>query len=498
MPIDPSDLSKTAVLTFSDEFNAFSYWNGQAGTWDTGYPWTAANGGTNAGNGEEQWYINANYAPTAGLGTYAAQSGVLSITAAPASAAIRPFIDGYDYTSGMITTFHSFSQTYGYFEMRAKLPAGQGLWPAFWLLPTDQTWPPEIDIMEVVGSRPDQLVTSVHWDSGGHRMSSDTSVVSGMTTGFHTYGVDWQKDAITWYFDGQMVFRTATPVGMDKPMYMLANLAVGGEWPGSPGPSTNFPARLEIDYIRAYSSLSGDVGIDPTPPATGQALFSLPSTAAPRKTVLGSYAWDSLKGTSTHDKIIGKQGGDTMRGYSGSDTYYVENRYDRVIESTGRGIDTVRTDLVKYKLTANVENLVLTGKGDQVGIGNGLSNRLYSNNVGDNTLHGGAGNDQLIAGRYADTLIGGSGRDMFIFKKAPVRAGHIMDFTPGVDTLDLRGLFAGQQGNPVADGRLLFKDNGSGDVIVKVKVSSGAMVTVTVLDNVSPGELYAQADYFYV
>lgn len=498
MPINPSDLSRTAVLTFSDEFNAFSYWTGQAGTWDTGYPWTAANGGTNAGNGEEQWYINANYAPTAGLGTYSVQDGILAITAAPASAAIQQVIGGYDYTSGMITTHHSFSQTYGYFEMKAKLPAGQGLWPAFWLLPTDLTWPPEIDIMEVIGSKTDQLVTSVHYDSGGYQMSSDTTVVSGMTTGFHTYGVDWQKDAITWYFDGQQVFKIATPAGMDKPMYMLANLAVGGEWPGSPDSSTSFPARLEIDYIRAYSALPEDGGGGTQPPATGQKLFSLPGTVAARTTVLGTYAWDNLKGTSSHDRLVGKQGGDTMRGYAGSDTYYVENRYDKVIESVGNGIDTVRTALARYQLTANVENLVLTGRGDQVALGNGLNNRLFSNNIGDNTLSGGAGNDHLNAGLYADVLIGGSGRDQFIFKKAPVRAGHIKDFAPGIDMLDLRGLFTGQQGNPVADGRLIFKNNGAGDTLVKAKAASGAMFTVTVLDNVSPHELYAQADYFYM
>ena len=75
-----------------------------------------------------------------------------------------------------------------------------------------------------------------------------------MTTGFHTYGVDWQKDKITWYFDGAKVYETATPAGMDKPMYMLANLAVGGDWPGSPDGTTTFPATLQIDYIRAYSA----------------------------------------------------------------------------------------------------------------------------------------------------------------------------------------------------------------------------------------------------
>ena len=159
MPIDPKNLSVTAKLTFEDNFNAFNYWNGKSGTWDTGYPWTEANGGTNAGNGEEQWYVNANYAQTASLGTYTAQGGIMNIKAAPTPTALQSSVNGYAYTSGMITSFHSFSQTYGYFEMKAKLPAGQGLWPAFWLLPTDLSWPPEIDIMEVIGSAPNQLET---------------------------------------------------------------------------------------------------------------------------------------------------------------------------------------------------------------------------------------------------------------------------------------------------------------------------------------------------
>ncbi|MGO4573831.1 family 16 glycosylhydrolase [Microvirga sp. 2TAF3] len=500
MSIDPLSLSVSAILTFSEEFDAFSYWNGATGRWGTGYPWTAPNGGTNATNGEEQWYVNANYAPTSGLGTYSVNDGVFSITAARASAEIQSRINGYDYTSGMIMTFHSFSQTYGYFEIKAKLPAGQGLWPAFWLLPTDMSWPPEIDIMEVIGSEPNTLNTTVHYGSNLQRGAEIHA--ADMTTGFHTYGVDWQQNTITWYYDGQKVFQTATPADMHKPMYMLANLAVGGEWPGSPDATTTFPAKMDIDYIRAYSAKPG---VGPETPASAwtadpqQKPFILKISTKAKKTIAGTYEWDKLNGTSTHDKIIGKQGGDTMRGYKGDDTYYVENYADKVIEKSKMGIDTVRTDLAAYRLPANVENLELDGKGDQRGIGNSLNNRIVSNGGGDNRLEGGAGNDHLYAGRYADTLIGGAGRDQFIFKSAPVRAGHIKDFKPGIDVLDLRGLFKGYKGtDPVAEGLLFFDGDQLGNTVVKYRAGSGPIVTITTLDKVSPDALHAQADYFFV
>lgn len=501
MTIDPKNLSTTAKLTFQDNFNTVNYWNGDSGVWDTGYPWTGANGGSNTANGEQQWYVNANYAQTISLGTYSVQDGIMAIEAAPTPEAVRSHVDGFAYTSGMITTYHSFSQTYGYFEMRAKLPSDQGLWPAFWLLPTDLSWPPEIDIMEVIGSAPNQLETSVHYDAGGHQVNNKSTTVQGMTTGFHTYGVDWQTDRIIWYFDGAKVHEAPTPAGMDKPMYMLANLAVGGEWPGSPNATTSFPASLEIDYIRAYAAASGAVfSAAPVPGSLGErAPFYLPTSAKSKKDLIGTHNWDQLVGTATHDKIVGKEGGDRMSGGRGDDTYYVDHRGDRTIEKSKMGTDTVRTDLAVFRLATQIENLVLTGKGDQRAYGNNANNKILSNGVGDNTLSGSAGNDQLYAGRQADTLVGGSGIDQFIFAGAPKRAGHVKDFTPGVDMLDLRGLFKGSKPiDPVSEGRLFFHDSGSGDTIVKFKSISGAVSKITTLDNVLPSDLHAHVDYFYV
>jgi len=252
MSIDPKNLSATAVMTFDDEFNSLNLWNG-SGTWSTSYAWAQPNGVTLSGNGEQEWYINSMYAPTSSVKPWTVSNGILTLTAAPAAPSIQPLINNYQYTSGMITTYNSFSQTYGYFEMRAQLPQGQGLWPAFWLLPEDGSWPPEIDVMEVLGNDMTTLYTSVHTNSTGvHTSVGGNPKVADMSLGFHTYGVDWEASTITFYFDGQQVYQTATPSDMNKPMYMLANLAVGGGWPGNPDATTRFPAKFSIDYIRAY------------------------------------------------------------------------------------------------------------------------------------------------------------------------------------------------------------------------------------------------------
>ena len=157
-------------------------------------------------------------------------------------------LGGYRYFSGLISSQPSFAQTYGYFEMRAKIPRGKGLWPAFWMLPADFSWPPELDVMESIGD-PSAYYTTAH--------SAVTKMAAGLKTdiapdAFHTFAVAWDEKQIVWYVDGREVNRQPTPPDMHKPMYLVANLAVGGNWPGSPDGATRFPARMTIDYIRAY------------------------------------------------------------------------------------------------------------------------------------------------------------------------------------------------------------------------------------------------------
>ena len=256
MAIDPNNLQGTAHVTFDDEFNSLSLWNGSSGTWSTTFWYldpASSNGNTLDGNGEQEWYINSNYGPTSSVKPWTNANGILTLTAAPASADISPLINGYGYTSGEVNSYHSFSQTYGYFEMRAQLPSGQGFWPAFWLMPEGGAWPPELDVMEVLGSDTTRLYNTVHsLQTGSHTVAGDGGVtVADMSSGYHTYGVDWEPDYITWYFDGQAVYQTATPGDMHQPMYMIANLAAGGYWPGSVTPGS--VGQMNVDYIRAYA-----------------------------------------------------------------------------------------------------------------------------------------------------------------------------------------------------------------------------------------------------
>ncbi len=131
--------------------------------------------------------------------------------------------------------------------MRAKLPAGKGIWPAFWLLPTDLSWPPEIDIMESIGD-PSKVYVVLH--SNATKLEGVELQVT--PDAFHVFAVSWTAKEVIWFIDGREVRRTTTPADMHKPMYMLANIAVGGDWAGQPDASTRFPANFAIDYIRAY------------------------------------------------------------------------------------------------------------------------------------------------------------------------------------------------------------------------------------------------------
>lgn len=241
------------MLTFSDDFDTFRPFVGGHGTWRT----TFGDGRvddldqrTIRKNGELQVYADSAMHDTAGplgLDPFAIKNGALEITAARTGQGMAARLGGYAYTSGMISSQPSFAQRYGYFEMRATLPAGKGLWPAFWLLPSDLSWPPEIDVMESIGDPATVYVTA-------HSKTAEAKGFEAKLTGggFHTFAVSWDPKSLIWYVDGAEVGRQATPADMTKPMYLLANLALGGGWAGAPDATTRLPARYVIDYIRAY------------------------------------------------------------------------------------------------------------------------------------------------------------------------------------------------------------------------------------------------------
>lgn len=237
-------------LLFADEFNGTTL---DTGKWVTCYWWD--NDGCNiASNNELQWYQPDDV--IVNNGTLQLRAQQRSIDAADGNS--------YDYTSGMVTTGRNvsdisapakFTFAFGYAEIRAKIPKGQGLWPAFWLLPVDHNSKPEIDVMEILGHETDTIHFNFHYlNSEGVYENQNTDWIGpDFSDGWHTYGVDWQPDKIVWYVDGIEHFRY-TEAGHipNGPMYLLANLAVGGDWPGAPSGSTPFPSYYEIDYMRVW------------------------------------------------------------------------------------------------------------------------------------------------------------------------------------------------------------------------------------------------------
>lgn len=248
LSLDRSNLT----VTFSEDFNSLSLFDGTSGTWDAKFSWAPEKGSSLDTNSEAQWYVNPAYAGTSAYNPFSVDNGVLTITAQATPDAIKSEVEGYDYVSGMLTTHSTFSQTYGYFEIRADMPEEQGAWPAFWLLPEDGSWPPELDVVEMRGQEANTVITTVHSNETGQQTYDRTTVDVASTEGFHTYGVLWDEDEIVWYFDDVAVAHADTPSDLDGPMYMLVNLAVGG-MAGTPGEDLAAGSQMKIDYIRAYS-----------------------------------------------------------------------------------------------------------------------------------------------------------------------------------------------------------------------------------------------------
>ncbi|HUO97515.1 MAG TPA: glycoside hydrolase family 16 protein [Rhizomicrobium sp.] len=230
--MDPANLLS---LTFDDEFDNFDGSPTGTTTWKTTLPHNLRN---IPGTGEVEYYSDS----TVGVDPFSVQDGVLRITASPGS---NPA--GLPYNSGVITTEQSFSQLYGYFEIRAALPSGAGVWPAFWLLPANLQGTAEVDAMEDFGSRPGQYSVALHAPATG--IDGTTVPASLPSSGFHTYGVYWTPTTTVFYFDGQAVARAPTPSDLNTPMFMLADLAIASDVTAA----TPFPSTMQIDWIRAYA-----------------------------------------------------------------------------------------------------------------------------------------------------------------------------------------------------------------------------------------------------
>jgi len=256
-PLQPPP-TKGWTLVWSDEFN------GADGSSPDSSKWTYDLGGKGWGNSELECYTNR-------LQNAHIQGGNLVITALQESS---PFAcsDGStnNYTSARLKTQGLFSQAYGRFEARVKIPAGQGMWPAFWMLGNNITtagWPAsgEIDIMENIGKEPGTVHGSLHGPGTTSRTSDATAPFSlpagqNFADAFHLYAVEWEPGVVRFYVDSNL-YATFTqsqwPAGgtwvFDHPFFLLLNVAVGGTWPGSPDNTTVFPQQMLVDYVRVYT-----------------------------------------------------------------------------------------------------------------------------------------------------------------------------------------------------------------------------------------------------
>jgi beta-glucanase (GH16 family) len=242
------------TLVWSDEFN------GPNGSSVDGTKWVVETGGQGWGNQELEYYTDH-------IENASVHDGNLVIRA------LEEKYTGPDgvkrnYTSARLKTFGKFSQTYGRFEARIKIPYGQGMWPAFWMLGDDIDkvgWPAcgEIDIMENIGKEPAIIHGSIHGPGyvGATGLEAPYALFGKQrfADDFHIFAIEWDTESISFYVDKDFYARrTRADLKpgwewvFDKPFFLILNLAVGGDWPGNPDPTTVFPQTMLVDYVRVY------------------------------------------------------------------------------------------------------------------------------------------------------------------------------------------------------------------------------------------------------
>lgn len=258
----PEATAPAPALTATDDPNSWELvWADEFEHPDGSVPdpqkWNYQQGGAGWGNGELQHYTDAKE-------NAVIQDGMLVIKAN------QEYMMGRDYTSARLTTQFKGDWTFGRYEIRAKLPNTQGIWPAFWMLPTRARYGAgpaggEIDIMEMVGSEPGRVYGTLHFGNPAEHSSNSYDLPNGATFSedFHLFALEWNPTEIRWYVDDTL-FHSETewfttgrkdaqaPAPFDQDFYLLINVAVGGHWPGSPDQTSEFPQALYVDYVRVF------------------------------------------------------------------------------------------------------------------------------------------------------------------------------------------------------------------------------------------------------
>jgi beta-glucanase (GH16 family) len=249
-PTGPIGDDRLWRLAFNDEFDAAEL---DSSVWAHCY-WWAEDVCTNAANRELQCYAPDGVRVEHGTLRLSAEEQVTECDE-----------QSFGYRSGMVSGIARDGPPqifqHGFFEMRARVPSGKGLLPAFWLLPASENSEPEIDVMEILGDTPQVVRMHYHWRDGDDEERSIGAEWSGedMSTGWHTFAVHWTRRRLSWFVDGVARWSVSADEALlpTEPMYLLATLAVGGDYPGSPDGDTAFPATFEIDYIRAWRECRG-------------------------------------------------------------------------------------------------------------------------------------------------------------------------------------------------------------------------------------------------
>jgi beta-glucanase (GH16 family) len=252
--VNPVSANPAWTLVWSDEFN------GPNGSPVDASKWVAETGGGGWGNDELESYTSRPQNVYQQDGNLVVK--VLQEKYTGADGLAR------DYTSARLKTLGKVSQAYGRFEARIKIPRGQGIWPAFWMLGDDigsAGWPTsgEIDIMENIGKEPALVHGTIHGPgySGAAGIGSPYALADKkpFADDFHIYAVEWEPDAIRFYVDKDL-YATRSPSDLpkgtkwvyDHPFFMLLNVAVGGGWPGNPDATSTYPQTMLVDYVRVY------------------------------------------------------------------------------------------------------------------------------------------------------------------------------------------------------------------------------------------------------
>jgi len=274
----PSAILDNYDLVFNEEFSGTEL---DSSKWDTAYLW----GDDLVINQEEQHYVDILNQPDFAYNPFVFSGETMTIRSIRTPADLLPEANQQPYLSGVITSYSSFKFTYGYVEVRARMPRGKGFWAAFWLLNAYYVErKPEIDIVEHIGHEQDRIYHTYHYYDNNDTLRSTNSLETAgidFTNDFHTFGVEWKPGTLIYYVDGVERHRIVDPSISSQEMYIIANTAVGGWWPGSPDSSTQFPGEYEIDYIRVYQK-RGPADLPPQSDPSGQApVYSNTRTGSP-------------------------------------------------------------------------------------------------------------------------------------------------------------------------------------------------------------------------